>query len=63
MISLCTKAMDVFYGMKTIGWDMAVTEDGPIFIEGNHGWGIAAHQMVDHQSWEDKYRRALGLKW
>lgn len=63
MISLCTKAMDVFYGMKTIGWDMAVTEDGPIFIEGNHGWGIAAHQMVDHQSWGEKYRRALGLKW
>ncbi len=59
-IDLCKKAMDVFYGLKTIGWDMAITEDGPIFIEGNHGWGVAAHQMVDQCGWAEKYHRLLG---
>ena len=61
-IELCTKAMDVFYGLKTIGWDMAITEDGPIFIEWNHGWGVAAHQMVDHKGWRDKYNKYLVIK-
>ncbi len=56
-IDLCTKAMNIFYGLKTIGWDMAITEDGPIFIEGNHGWGIALHQMVDQCGWAEKYHR------
>lgn len=62
MIELCTKAMDVFYGMKTIGWDMAITEDGPVFIEGNHRWGVVAHQMVDHRGWMDKYHRYFEIK-
>ena len=61
-IDLCSKAMNIFYGLKTIGWDMAITEKGPIFIEGNHGWGVAAHQMVDQCGWSEKYHRILGVK-
>ena len=61
MIEICKKAMDVFYGMKTIGWDMAITESGPIFIEGNHRWGVAAHQMVDNKGWMEKYNRYFKL--
>lgn len=62
MIQLCEQAMNLFYGMKTIGWDMAFTEDGPIFIEGNNGWGIIAHQMVEHRGWAEKYKRVFNLK-
>lgn len=51
----CKKAMNLFYGMKTIGWDIAITDEGPIFIEGNNGWGIAAHQMVEHCGWAERY--------
>lgn len=58
-VEWCKKAMNLFYGMKTIGWDMAFTEDGPIFIEGNNGWGIAAHQMVEHQGWAERYFKAF----
>ena len=56
-IRLCEQAMDVYYGVKTIGWDMAVTEEGPVFIEGNHQWGVIAHQMVEHKGWADKYKK------
>lgn len=54
-LEMCLQAMNMFYGMKTIGWDIAFTENGPVFIEGNDGWGIAAHQMVEHRGWAKQY--------
>jgi hypothetical protein len=27
-----------FYGVHSIGWDIAITPDGPVFIEGNDDW-------------------------
>lgn len=27
------------YGIHSIGWDIAITENGPVFIEGNDAWG------------------------
>ena len=29
-----------FAPIKTIGWDVAITPDGPVIIEGNTSWGI-----------------------
>ena len=28
----------------SIGWDVAITPDGPLFIEGNDNWEITLHQ-------------------
>ncbi len=61
-LRLCEQAMDVYYGMKTVGWDIALTEDGPIFLEGNAGWGVIAHQMVEHRGWADKFRKYFSTK-
>ena len=36
-----------FYGLHSIGWDIAITEDGPVFIEGNDDWGIRVIQPHD----------------
>ena len=58
-IALAKQAMNVFYGFKTIGWDIAITDNGPIFIEGNDGWGIAAHQMVENSGWSNRYSRVF----
>ena len=33
-----------FYGVKSIGWDIAITEDGPVFIEGNDNWEMNSYQ-------------------
>jgi len=29
-----------FYHIHSIGWDIAITENGPCFIEGNDNWGL-----------------------
>jgi hypothetical protein len=36
-----------FYGVHSIGWDIAITKDGPLVIEGNDNWVIAAHQGAE----------------
>jgi len=32
-----------FYPVKTIAWDVALTPDGPLVIEGNLDWSISSH--------------------
>lgn len=31
-------------GIHSIGWDVAITSQGPVFIEGNDNWEISLHQ-------------------
>lgn len=30
---------------RFVGWDIAMTPDGPLFIEGNHSWGVHVAQI------------------
>lgn len=59
-ISLVRCATERFYGLCSIGWDVAITTDGPILIEGNDGWGVVAHQMVENQGWMSKWEQNFG---
>lgn len=34
--------------IHSIGWDIAITEDGPCFIEGNDNWEISLMQISNH---------------
>ena len=58
-IDLVKKCMRLFYGLKSIGWDVAITTEGPIVIEGNDDWGLAAHQMVENRGWGVEYFKYL----
>jgi hypothetical protein len=30
-----------------LGWDVALTKEGPLLLETNSGWGAIFHQMLD----------------
>lgn len=45
MCAITRHAADVAKGAVTIGWDMALTDRGPVVIEGNAGWNINMLQL------------------
>jgi len=47
-IKLCEKAATVVPQMRYIGWDVSVTENGPLFVEGNNFPGYDILQMPPH---------------
>lgn len=44
---IACKAHKIFFNVRAIGWDIAITEDGPIFIEGNDNFEISLQQACD----------------
>lgn len=53
---LVEKAHKQFYHMQSIGWDVAITPDGPILIEGNDKWETTMPQGVGGGLKERWYR-------
>lgn len=45
VIELVTKAHKTLYGIHSIGWDVAITNEGPALIEGNDNWEISLMQV------------------
>jgi hypothetical protein len=43
---VAARAQRVFHQLKAIGWDFAITQDGPVLIEGNIEWGTAGIQAA-----------------
>jgi hypothetical protein len=46
-VDLCLKAHDLFYFNFIIGWDIAVTDEGPFIVEVNEKPGMNAVQCID----------------
>lgn len=44
-VEVALKAHKVFNKIPLIGWDIAITNEGPILIEGNQGWSIKIMQI------------------
>lgn len=47
-ISEAIRFHKILGGIHSIGWDIAITENGPSFIEGNDNWEISMLQMTTH---------------
>lgn len=45
VLEMCIYAAKQCPENRSIGWDVAITESGPILIEGNHDWGARVWQM------------------
>ena len=43
--AMCIKAASKYSDNRSVGWDVAIKQDGPLLIEGNHDWGARVWQM------------------
>ncbi len=59
-VSLILKAHKLFPLLQTIGWDIAITKDGPVLVEGNHDWDIEMLQIVHHKGSVARLREIYG---
>jgi hypothetical protein len=46
-LNLVCSAHKFFYNVRAIGWDVAISENGPVIIEGNDNWEISLQQACD----------------
>lgn len=44
-LELCLRAHGVLSEFPSVGWDVAITPDGPVLIEGNHDWNVVLAQQ------------------
>ena len=46
---LCADAHELLDQLFTIGWDVALSTDGPVIVEGNGNWSLAANQVLQQK--------------
>jgi hypothetical protein len=44
---ISVKLQQVFHHVKSVGWDIAITPQGPVIIEGNQEWGTNGLQAAN----------------
>ena len=44
-IELCRRAARLFPGVRSIGWDLVVSPDGPVLLEANENWDLIMVQV------------------
>lgn len=52
-LDLALSAHREFREMPAVGWDIAITEHGPVLVEGNGGWGVEMVQIAHQRPLSD----------
>ena len=55
-VDLATRLHRYFYGVHSIGWDIAIRETGPMIIEGNDDWDGAVPMALEKTSRKNSWR-------
>ncbi|MDD3926105.1 MAG: sugar-transfer associated ATP-grasp domain-containing protein [bacterium] len=45
-VAMAKSIHSYLYGLSSVGWDVAITEEGPVFIEGNSRWALTTLQYL-----------------
>ena len=59
-LDLALEAHNRLWGIFAIGWDIAMTDEGPVIVEGNSNWGASTIQVGDRpikKEWTELYRK------
>ncbi len=57
---VCSAHAAAFARFAFLGWDIALTKDGPLLLETNSGWGALFHQMLDGPLGHTAFSRLVG---
>lgn len=60
-VQLAKELHSNLYGIPCIGWDIAITNEGPVFIEGNDNFELSLMQTV-HGGLKDVWRNAIASR-
>lgn len=58
-LELALEAHRHFHNLFSCGWDVAITKDGPVMVEGNDCWGSGSPQVCDRplkKEWDELVR-------
>lgn len=55
-VEMVSSAHRYIYGMHSIGWDVAITPDGPLLIEANEDWD-GSFAMCSEENFRDKFMK------
>lgn len=59
--NICLEAAKIEPRIHTVGWDVAVTEEGAVFVEGNRRAGFDLVQMSSRRGRKDVLKRAVEI--
>lgn len=57
LMEIAINAQKIFYHIKSVGWDVAISSTGPVIVEGNTSWGTAGLQAANGGLLTDKNKR------
>jgi Sugar-transfer associated ATP-grasp len=59
VLDLCSRAARIIPNLRSVGWDVALTPDGPVIVEGNPDWDLPMVQVHTHGLLQPDVRRQL----
>jgi hypothetical protein len=60
LVALVSRGQSAFIGLRTIGWDVAITDAGPVLVEGNGAYDTDLLQVTHDRGFRSTLLAAMG---